>query len=296
LERSYFHTEEPISEPTIPALFHVSSIAYRDVKVVMSGQGADEPLAGYNRYRGEYFLNYYKNIIKLFPQSFFRSLHSKKEQIDQLFHAASFKDEFERYMLIYEIFNIAEKQKLFKENSINASELHFHQLFIDFYNRSRGLKDSLSRMLFLDLRTMLPDNLLLFNDKITMACSIENRVPFLDNDLIEFIESLPIKFKLRNGISKYLLKKVAQKYLPYQILNRKKRGFKTPFSEWLKNPQNTQFLDLINSTNSLSSQYFNKGYIENIYSKYQNGHLNYFKKLYAIFSLEMWYLNFYKKI
>lgn len=142
---------------------------------------------------------------------------------------------------------------------------------------------------------MLPDNILLFNDKITMACSIENRVPFLDNDLIQFIEQLPANYKISQGVTKKLLRQVAKRHLPVEITKRKKRGFKTPFSIWLNDTSNTDFLDLIKSANSFSSIYFNSTYVEDLLKKYQAGHSSNFKKLYALFSLEMWYLNFYKK-
>ena len=295
LEKSFFHTEEPISEPTIPALFHVSSMAAKDVKVVFSGQGADEPMAGYKRYKGEFYISRFEGLINLIPSSLLKVLKSHKAGLSQLIHTANYTNQFDRFLRIFEIFKNNEKNILYNKEMLESIDLNFEYLFRDLYHSSKGLHDSLNRLLYIDTRSMLPDNLLLFNDKITMACSLENRVPFLDNDLVNFIERMPVKYKIKDGKSKYLLRKMAARYLPYSIINRKKRGFNTPFSVWLKDPTNGYFLDLIKSSGSFSSQKFNLDFIEQMLVQYRNGHNEHFKKLYTIFSLEMWYINFYKK-
>ena len=143
---------------------------------------------------------------------------------------------------------------------------------------------------------MLPDNLLLFNDKITMAHSIENRVPFLDNDLVDFLETLPSRFKLNGNVHKYLEKKAAVKWLPDAIINRKKRGFETPIDEWFKKPVlYDEMISLITETDSFTSVYFNKNYIIEMLELHKSNRRNYKKQLFTIYSLELWYREFYKK-
>lgn len=142
---------------------------------------------------------------------------------------------------------------------------------------------------------MLPDNLLLFNDKITMANSIENRVPYLDVDLVNFIESLPVKFKLSGRTGKYLHREAVKEWLPKEIINRKKRGFATPVDQWFQDELSGTLCDLIHSSNSFSRLYFNLPAIEKMLSDHRNKKHNYKHELFMLLSLELWYTNFYSK-
>ena len=123
------------------------------------------------------------------------------------------------------------------------------------------LEDSLSKILFIDTRMSLPDNLLLFNDKMTMANSLEMLVPFLDIEFVKFIESLPSKFKLNGLKSKYIHKKAVEKWLPKEIIYRRKRGFSTPMDEWLQKDFARTARNLFNQKGSACRKYFNIDFI-----------------------------------
>ena len=140
---------------------------------------------------------------------------------------------------------------------------------------------------------MLPDDLLLFNDKITMANSIENRVPYLDIDLINFVESLPINMKLNGNIGKYIHRKAAEHWVPSSIIDRKKRGFETPVGDWLKNELAHTLVDLVDSADSISKNYFNVGFIKEMIKHHRLKKCNYQRHLFILLSLELWYKNFY---
>ena len=142
---------------------------------------------------------------------------------------------------------------------------------------------------------MLPDNLLLFNDKNTMAYSIENRVPFLDRDLVQFVETLPASFKLNGKTHKFIHKKAIEKWLPKEIIYTKKRAFSTPVDEWFKGELGTELNDIINSSGSFVKEHFNLNVIEKMVSDHNKGIRNYKKQLFALLSLEMWYKNFYNR-
>lgn len=291
--KSFYHTEEPIAEPTIPALFYVSNLASQHVKVVLSGQGADEPMAGYKRYRGEKILSDYAGLLSMLPLSLAQKMFPTNNAIERGVYSSQFKDELDRFIAIYTMFTPDLKKQLYQDNIaplINQSQrVHFEK----YYNQTDPKADSLSKLLFLDTRGMLPDNLLIFNDKMTMANSIENRVPYLDTDLINFIETLPISLKLRGKVGKYIHRKAAEKWLPSSIINRKKRGFETPVGDWFKEELASNLVELIDSNQSFSKQYFNVGAIKNMIELHKNKKKDYRRNLFMLLSLELWYKNFY---
>lgn len=293
--KSFYHTEEPIAEPTIPALYFVSRLAAEKVKVVMSGQGADEPMAGYKRYVGEQFLSKYNSILPFVPLNFIARLIPINATLTRGFYASNFNEDLDRFIAIYTLFTPDLKRHLFKQESDSFSKENQRFLFEKNFIPGRGFRDSLSKLLYLDTRTMLPDNLLLFNDKITMANSLENRVPYLDLELVNYLETLPLKFKLRGKIGKYVHRKAAEGWLPSSVINRKKRGFATPIDEWLKSDFSDLLLDLINSSKSLSKQYFNVNFIQSMISDHKNRKKDLQRQLFIILSLELWYTHFFNQ-
>jgi len=293
--KAFYHTEEPIAEPTIPALFCVSNLASKHVKVVISGQGADETLAGYKRYRGEKILTDYQKLLSYLPLSAISKLFPYSSSISRGVYSSQFKEELDKFIGIYTLFTPELKDKLFKADFHHFLNENQRGLFIDHYNRTSPDTDSLSRLLFLDTRVMLPDNLLLFNDKLTMANSIENRVPYLDIDLVNFIESLPIGLKLRGKTGKYIHRKAVEEWLPKFIINRKKRAFETPVGEWFKDELSQSLTDLIDSSDSFSRKFFNVEFIKHMIVQNKSKRANYRRHLFIIFSLELWYKKFYTK-
>ena len=289
---SFFHTEEPIAEPTIPALMHVAKMASAHVKVVLSGQGADEPLAGYHRYYGEHLLSKYSIFAKLFGNQL-SHLFKRNESVQRALYASKFSNEFDRFFAIYAIFTPEMQSKFLKINQ-NDNFLPLKSLFKEFYNDVKGLKDSLSKMLYIDIHTMLPDNLLLFNDKNTMAYSIENRVPFLDIDLVRFIETLPASFKLNGNVHKFIHKKAIETWLPKDIIYGKKKGFSTPVDKWFKGALGKELNDLLTLSDSIIKELFDIKIVQKMINDHNRGIGNYTRQLFALLSLEMWYQKFYK--
>ncbi|GGG28276.1 asparagine synthase (glutamine-hydrolyzing) [Pontibacter amylolyticus] len=291
---SFFHTEEPIAEPTIPALYYVSQLASRHVKVVLSGQGADEPMAGYNRYKGEKILAKYQKLLSLLPLSLLSRVFPNNSSIDRGIYSSKFKDELERFIGIYTLFTPKMKEGLYKNGLSDLINDKQKSFFARHYNLADNAGGSLSKLLYVDLRTMLPDNLLLFNDKMTMANSIENRVPYLDIDLINFVESLPINLKLNGLVGKYIHRKAAEDWLPKSIINRKKRGFETPVGEWFEKDLANSLIDLVDSSNSFSNSYFDINFIKGMIHQHKSKKKDYQRHLFILLSLELWFKNFYQ--
>lgn len=294
--QSFFYTEEPIAEPTIPALFHLSKMASREVKVALSGQGADEPMAGYKRYYGEALMSKYLSVLKFIPNKLAGLFFQANEAYQRGIYSSQFSDESERFQAIYTIFTDELKSAIYKNSKIKIASKYKFPFIDEHYEHVRGRSDSLNRMLYIDTRTMLPDNLLLFNDKMTMAHSVENRVPFLDKDLVAFLETLPSNFKLNGKVHKYIEKRAAEKWLPAALINRKKRGFETPVSEWFKKDLYNELVDLVRRQDSFSSIYFNRNFLLKMLKLHRDGKRNYGKQIYIIYSLELWHQHFYLKV
>jgi asparagine synthase (glutamine-hydrolysing) len=291
--KSFFHTEEPIAEATIPALWYVSALAAKNVKVVLSGQGADETLGGYKRYLGEKFLTQYAGVLSNLPLQLAKRFFTSSSAIQRGIYSSQFKDELDRFVAIRTVFTSEFKEKLYLDNIkplISASENHY---FEDSFSRTDLSADSLSKMMFLDTRGLLPDNLLIFNDKLTMATSIENRVPFLDIDLVNFVESLPIDFKIKGTTTKYIHRIAAKQWLPISIIDRKKRAFETPINDWFKHELSTTLIDLIDDSASLSRIYFDRSVIKKMIDLHKANKVDYRLNLFIILSLELWYKNFF---
>jgi asparagine synthase (glutamine-hydrolysing) len=143
-------------------------------------------------------------------------------------------------------------------------------------------------MLYVDTKTWLPDDLLIKADKITMANSIELRVPFLDHKVMEFAASLPTNFKVRGLTTKYLAKKALRQTVPHEILNRKKTGFPVPYESWLRTDLKSWLRDLLFSQRAMERGYFDRRGMENLFSKnLETG--SYSKEIFCLAVLELWH-------
>jgi asparagine synthase (glutamine-hydrolysing) len=153
-------------------------------------------------------------------------------------------------------------------------------------------RDQVNRMLYVDTKTWLVDDLLLKADKMTMASSLELRVPFLDHKVLEFAASLPGKYKVHGFTTKYILKKVLSNRVPHEILNRKKVGFPVPYNAWLRNDLKNWIGDLLLDRETLQRGYFNRQCIERLIS--QNSALggSYSKEVFSLAVLELWHREF----
>jgi asparagine synthase (glutamine-hydrolysing) len=250
-------------------------------------------MAGYNRYYGEVLISRYSPILKRIPYRLAKRFFKTNETYQRGIYSSQFEDELDRFLAIYTIFSDELKSTIYKREISASATRNIKPFFGRFYKEFKSNGDSLNHLLYLDTRTMLPDNLLLFNDKITMAHSIENRVPFLDKNLVAFVESLPSHFKLNGKVHKYLEKKAARKWLPVELINRKKRAFETPVVDWFKEDLFDELVELFNQQDSLSRQYFERKALIKMLELHRQGKRNFGKQIFILFALELWYQNFY---
>lgn len=289
LSMSTYFLDEPNGSAATMAQYQVSRLASKYVKVCLAGQGADEILLGYPRYQAELDREKYLPLLKIaanFKFIFnFPKLYRYKRAIASLLE----EDELKRFIKIYTVFQENELKKLLVKRPVyNAAQISLSS----FYNELPKQLYSVDKMSLLDTYTWLPDELLMYGDKMTMATSLEMRVPFLDNDIVELIQKIPHSFKIRNKSSKYILKEVAKKWLPQEIINRPKKGFVMPILQWFQSDMHDEISSILLSDKAYSKDFFNQKYIEELLFSYKSKKENDYRKLLLILHFEMFLKNF----
>lgn len=235
LPQLLWHVEEPISDSAIITTWLVSELAARSVKVILSGVGGDELFAGYTRYLGPHYLRRYRRIPAwlrariLAPLSGMLPSGRQNRLMDLSRYARKFigtselpwRDQYRSYLEICDM------------DLIGGGTGAGTEAWDSIANTEQS-EDELLRLMRVDAQTQLPEDLLLLTDKVTMAASIECRVPFLDHRLAEVAARIPAGIKMQNGELKYLLKRALEGIVPREILYRGKRGFGAPMGAWLK--------------------------------------------------------------
>jgi len=282
--------EEPIgSQSIVPFLYLSEEIHKKGFKVALSGQGIDECWAGYGRYNFQNFFEKYSspkwNILNL------GNKFIKSDKIRRGIDALCEKDREKRFIESYSFFEKKTIQKMML-SSILFSDGYDDRLISLIKQKSKLYNtdqlDALDFMLTLDSRMALSEDLLLYTDKLSMQNSLEVRVPFLDIELMQFIESLSNKYKSGYLTNKILHKKLSEKYLPKEIIYRKKRGFQIPRKEWYKTESGNALIKELNEENEVFYSLFHKQPILGILKKHQTNQYNYEDQIYSIMNLFYW--------
>jgi asparagine synthase (glutamine-hydrolysing) len=234
LERCLPRLEEPCGIPSAPALMQLSRFAAESVKVVLAGQGADEPHGGYGRHQAAAVL---RHVARLpgFLASPAQALASALPRTPRAKRASRLLGDLpdaERLLRLIEITDHGQRSHLAGRRGEEA-EAERLALAEDVLSDVQG-RDLLERALYLDTRLVLPDAILLCNDKMSMAASLELRVPFLDLELMRFVERLPARLRVRPRAGKRLHRRAMRRLLPEEIVGRPKHGFSTPYDRWLR--------------------------------------------------------------
>jgi asparagine synthase (glutamine-hydrolysing) len=293
--------EEPVCEPPAVALYYVSRLARHFVKVLISGEGGDEGFAGYPNYRTTLWMERLKSVSKPLNGAFsgIAALLGRLLRSDSTARYAPLLDTpFESYYYSRTsgplgFFNSHAKELYSKEflHSVNKKNSVSPVMR---YLQNQSQNDVLTKMLYTDTKTWLPDDLLIKADKITMANSIELRVPLLDHKVLEFAASLPSNFKVRRFTTKYIAKETLRQCVPREILERKKAGFPIPYASWLRKELRDWFHDVLLDRETLSRGYFEKVGIEHLLSENQRSG-KYSKEIFSLAVLELWHREFLGK-
>ncbi len=296
-ENYLWDLEEPVGNETAAAFYFVSKIARAKVKVALAGQGADEPWAGYDRYLGARLSTLYSRLPPMVTgplASLVNRIPGRFERLKRGVNSLSESDLLTRFTKMYSFFSEEMKQQLFKGPLAV-------QIANDAYRSKEALRplqqdvqhlDPVTQMLYIDTRANLPDDLLMVGDKMSMANSLEVRVPFLDYRLVEFIESLPPQLKLRRWTGKYLHKKSLVRWLPKEVVYRKKKGFANPIEDWFRTRMRSFVEVTLLSDDSAVGRYFNQSYIRRMLEKDREGREQFRRHLYLLISFELWHRTF----
>jgi asparagine synthase (glutamine-hydrolysing) len=289
--------EEPVGNETAAAFYFVSHLAKDHVKVVLSGQGADEPWGGYHRHLGAKLSEWYSFLPSTVADSLARVITRyipRNERLKRGVLSLAEKDIRLRLRKIYSFFSQDMKREMFQDWLWEETGRTMETLNESLTGILRDLegRDLLTQILYLDTRTNLPDDLLMVGDKTSMANSIEMRVPYLDVRLVELVESMPSHMKIRGLSGKYLHKKALAKWLPAYIIRRKKKGFENPIHEWFRSGMAGFIEETLLSGDSSASRYFRKEYIRRLYELHKSRREHNFRQLYLLLSFEMWHMAF----
>ena len=296
-ERYMWDLEEPVGNETAAAFYFVSLIASRKVKVALTGQGADEPWAGYDRYIGIKLSEIYRRLPRALTRHVILPMvqrFSTDERLRRGVVALDEPDVLTRLVKIYSFYDSAMKAKLFQpwvRQQVSADGQDARDALRRLQSDVQDL-DAVSQMVYIDTRANLPDDLLMVGDKTSMANSIEARVPYLDYRLVEFIEALPAHLKLHRLQGKYLHKKALEKWLPGTIIRQKKKGFANPVRQWLRDSMKSYVNDCLLSEDSAVRRYFDQSYIEQLVADHEAGRQNYLRHIYLLISFELWHQKF----
>ena len=287
-----WHEDKPITWPSSVPLYFVSKLASRDVKVVLTGEGSDELFGGYERYRW--------NLLNTRAASVYSLLPSRLRQLVRV-HLKSLP------LLNADMRRRLQHTFVGRENTVESLYLeNFYSAFSSDEQSVLGCSGSmpifgnylkyfhehpseslLSRMLYADQKTYLVE-LLMKQDRMSMAASVESRVPFLDHTLVEFAAGIPDNLKIRDGDQKYLLKRAVEDLLPREIVYRKKMGFPTPIREWLLDPRAKPVYDALSDRSGFLASLLDRKPLESLIARHLNGTEDATDKIWRLLNLQLW--------
>lgn len=289
--RLTWHRDEPVSEPSDIGVYLISKLAREHVKVVLSGEGGDELFAGYPKYVVDWLARYYHIIPATLRQNIIQSAIDRLPYSMRKLKTASRNISApapQRWMNWFGIFNGLLKEQIIAADIRAAIDMDASRQF-RYWLEGNPQRDDLSSMLYLDTKIWLPDNLLMKGDKMTMAASLEARIPLLDYKLIEYAASIPSHLKIRGFKAKYLLKRAFADFLPESILTRKKMGFNVPTGIWFREGQRGIITQLLLSERIRERGYFNQDYIAYMIREHLEGRINFQAQIFTLASLELWF-------
>lgn len=279
----FYHMDEPTTDACSIAVYFLSKLASKDVKVVLSGEGADEFFGGYNSYDDNpytklplFIRKTVAAICKILPKNkYTRYLIRRGKSLE------------ESYVSINRNFYDDELKDILTFNDYLKNKDILKDTYLEYKN-----ENELNKKMAIDIRYWLTDNILLIVDKMTMAFSIESRVPFTDIEIFKLASTLPKEYKVRNKTTKAALRDAAKKDIPNESYKKKKLGFPVPIREWIKEED---FYEEIKNTFSLdiASELFQKENIMKLLNDHKNGKKDNYRRIWAIYSFLKWYEVFF---
>jgi asparagine synthase (glutamine-hydrolysing) len=309
-----FHQDEPIADPVCVPLYYVSKLARDSGTVVIQvGEGSDELFCGYEQYK--YYLNldrYAWRYLSKLPTPIRRALAVTGESLLRIgggrlplrlrgpapdllrrfadgeaafWSGALFIDETHKQQLL----TPEARRRLMNGSGSGLSSYSIVRRDLDRLLSARPQADLLERMIYQELKLRLPELLLMRVDKMTMATSVEARVPFLDHKLVEFAMTLPQSVKFKHGETKHILKRALKGVVPDRVLHRKKKGFGAPIKEWMVDRLGSFLQDVVSGSSLRRRELFDYDFVKRVMRDHKSGRVNYAFFLWSLLNLSLWY-------
>jgi asparagine synthase (glutamine-hydrolysing) len=288
LARLVAYRDAPVAEPSDIPIYMLACEAARSVKMVLTGEGSDELLGGYPKHVMERYGWGYRALPAIVRRGLVaplvRALPYGFRRVKTAIATAGIGDWRERYVRWFGALDRAECDRLAAPVLNGAAVLDTKPPF----DAAAGTS-ALRRMLYFDQASWLPDNLLERGDRMTMAASIEARVPFLDHRLAEFVSTLPDALRVRGFATKWVLRQAGRQLIPKRIRKRPKVGFRVPVNEWFRGEMRGFLLDHLAGSASLTRPYYNAGVLDRVMEEHLKGRQNHEKLLWMLLNLEIWH-------
>jgi asparagine synthase (glutamine-hydrolysing) len=296
--------DEPFGDFSIVPTYLVAKLASNHVKVVLSGDGGDELFGGYDTYVAQSLDRLYKWIpsplrkstipalmARVPPQSAKKGLINKTKRFVEGAALAPSLQHTRWMMFLSDL----EKSSLYDDELRSSVNGESATSVIEGHFRTASYADPLAQQQYVDIKTYLVDDILTKVDRMSMAASIEARVPLLDYRIVEFAMSLPSRMKLHRGQTKVILRRAMSGRLPSAVLNRPKQGFSIPLKNWLRGPLQPMMMDLLSADRVRQRGYFQPDRVTDWVSEHLAGRANHSHRLWALMMLEMWHRNVLEK-
>jgi asparagine synthase (glutamine-hydrolysing) len=292
--------DEPFADSSAMPTYRVCELARKRVTVALSGDGGDENLAGYRRYRWHLYEDRMRSMLPLgFRKPLFGllgSLYPKADWAPKVLRAKSTfealaRDSVEGYFHSVSIMKDKMRQRLFSASFSRSLQGYQAVEVLRMHAGKCPVDDALSRVQYLDMKTYLVGDILTKVDRASMAHALEVRVPLLDHKLVEWISGLPVSFKLHGHEGKYVFKKALEPYLPNDILYRDKMGFSVPLASWFRGPLRQRLNDALMGPVLAETGIFNQAFLKEMLDQHQSGRRDYSAPLWTLLMFESFLRN-----
>jgi asparagine synthase (glutamine-hydrolysing) len=299
-EQLVAHFDEPFADTSVFPTFLVSKLASREVKVVLSGDGGDELFAGYDTYLAERLDRCYRRLPQPLRQHVLPKLAgwlppqpAKKgvlNKVKRMVEGGAFDPSLQhaRWMIFL---NSSDKNSLYSSDLRSTLDDHPTTDFFHDYFKKANRFDRLAQQQYVDVKTYLADDILTKVDRMSMAVSIEARVPLLDYRIVEFALNLPAHMKLHGARTKSILRQAVKNMVPQLVLEKPKEGFSIPMKYWLSTSLKPMMLDLLSKAALQKYGYFDHQVVAKWIQEHLDGRVNHSHRLWALMVFEMWYHN-----
>src|SRR5438874_992845 len=283
--------EEPIASSSIVPMYFVSQRARQDVKVALIGQGPDELFGGYKRHLGVHYGDWWRWLPSVFRSSvgFAVDRLPRNETLKRGVSSLGTLDRMKRYQDVFSLAPADTIDGLFRGDILPNQNGH---ALVDYWHDlipQMAHTDELGAFQLLEIRSTLPDELLMYADKLSMAHSLEVRVPYLDRTIVEYVQRLGAGFKVRNGSRKWLHRRVCEHYLPSHLLKRKKRGFAVNVvDDWFRSSLDGEISEVLLDESSLMFGLLDPKPVRRLLESHQSGRQDNHKLLFSLVMIEQW--------